>query len=126
MTRSPPVNGAGYHVPTTTRGASGSVTEALSLIAALPPGEVVHRLGDRRIRLAAQRTETQGVIDGALAAGLYLLFLVEEQCRLFLVEEQYRLFLVEEQYPLFLVEEQYRLADAGCRNGPAGCFREIR
>jgi hypothetical protein len=54
-----------------TRGASGPVTAALPLIAALP-GQVVHPPGDRRIRLAAQRTETGGVVDGMLAAGLSL------------------------------------------------------
>ena len=47
---------------------------ALSLVAALPPDEVVRLLGDRLARLAAQQAETQSVIDGALAAGLHPLF----------------------------------------------------
>jgi DNA-binding PadR family transcriptional regulator len=55
---------------------------ALSLIAALPPDEVVQLLGDRLVRLAAQQAETRSVIDGAVAAGLHPLFLIEEQYRL--------------------------------------------
>jgi DNA-binding PadR family transcriptional regulator len=61
---------------------------ALSLIAALPPDEVVHLLGDRLVRLAAQRAETQGATDGALAAGLHPLFLIEEQYRLAMLDAE--------------------------------------
>jgi DNA-binding PadR family transcriptional regulator len=51
-------------------------------VAALPPDEVVQLLGDRLVRLAAQQAETRSVIDGAVAAGLHPLFLIEEQYRL--------------------------------------------
>jgi DNA-binding PadR family transcriptional regulator len=61
---------------------------ALSLIAALPPGEVTELLGSRLRRLAEQRTEIRGLIDTALARGLHPLFLVEEDYRLALLDAE--------------------------------------
>jgi DNA-binding PadR family transcriptional regulator len=61
---------------------------ALSLIAALPPGEAVELLGRRLRRLAEQRTEIRGLVDGALAGGLHPLFLVEEEYRLALLDAE--------------------------------------
>lgn len=61
---------------------------ALSLIGALPPDEVVELLGDRLRRLADQRGEIRELIDGALAAGVPELFLVEEEYRLELVDAE--------------------------------------
>jgi DNA-binding PadR family transcriptional regulator len=61
---------------------------ALSLIAALPPGEVTELLGGRLRRLAEQRTEIRGLIDTALARGLHPLFLVEEDYRLALLDAE--------------------------------------
>jgi DNA-binding PadR family transcriptional regulator len=61
---------------------------ALSLIGALPPSEVVALLGRRQERLGAQREEVRGVIDGAAAAGVHPLFLVEEEYRLALLEAE--------------------------------------
>jgi len=58
---------------------------ALSLIAALPPGEVVELLGRRLARLAEQRSQARVVIDDTLAAGVHPLFLVEEEYRLALL-----------------------------------------
>src|SRR6266545_613679 len=51
---------------------------ALSLIAALPPGEVVELLGSRLARLATQRTEIRHLIDRTVAAGVHPLFLDAE------------------------------------------------
>jgi DNA-binding PadR family transcriptional regulator len=61
---------------------------ALSLIGALPPGEVVALLGRRRQRLAEQRGEIRALVDGALAADVHPLFLVEEEYRLALLEAE--------------------------------------
>jgi DNA-binding PadR family transcriptional regulator len=61
---------------------------ALSLIAALPPGEVVALLRARLDRLAAQRAEIRGVIEAALAADVHPLFLVEEEYRLALLDAE--------------------------------------
>jgi DNA-binding PadR family transcriptional regulator len=61
---------------------------ALSLIAALPPGEVVELLGRRLRRLVEQRTETRELIDNALAQDLHPLFLVEEEYRLALLDAE--------------------------------------
>ena len=61
---------------------------ALSLIAALPPDEVVELLGRRLERLTAQRAEIRGLIDGTLAQGVHPLFLVEEEYRLTLLEAE--------------------------------------
>src|SRR5262245_12790941 len=55
---------------------------ALSLIAALPPDDVVRLLRSRLDRLVAQRTEIRALVDGALAAEVHPLFLVEEDYRL--------------------------------------------
>src|SRR3712207_2487524 len=55
---------------------------ALSLIAALPPGEVVELLGRRLGRLAEQRAEIRNLIDSTLAGSVPPLFLVEEEYRL--------------------------------------------
>jgi DNA-binding PadR family transcriptional regulator len=61
---------------------------ALSLIAALPPGEVVELLGRRLGRLAAQRAEIRDLIDRTLAAGVHPVFLVEEDYRLALLDAE--------------------------------------
>jgi DNA-binding PadR family transcriptional regulator len=61
---------------------------ALSLIAALPPGEVVELLGRRLERLAVQRAEIRGLIDSTLAQGVHPLFLVEEEYRLTLLDAE--------------------------------------
>lgn len=61
---------------------------ALSLIAALPPGEVVHLLRNRLDRLTEQRAEIRELIDSALANGVHPLFLVEEEYRLALLEAE--------------------------------------
>ena len=58
---------------------------ALSLIAALPPDEVVRLLRHRLARLTEARTETRGLIDTSLAAGVPELFLIEEEYRLALL-----------------------------------------
>lgn len=61
---------------------------ALSLIAALPPGDVVELLGTRLRRIAEQRAEIRDLIDGTLAAGVHPLFLVEEEYRLALLDAE--------------------------------------
>jgi DNA-binding PadR family transcriptional regulator len=61
---------------------------ALSLIAALPPDEVVELLGSRLGRLAEQRAEARELIDGAVASGVHPLFLIEEEYRLTLLEAE--------------------------------------
>ena len=61
---------------------------ALSLIAALPPGEVVTLLRKRLDGLAAQRAEIRATIDGALGQGVPGLFLVEEEYRLALLDAE--------------------------------------
>jgi hypothetical protein len=58
---------------------------ALSLIAALPPGEVVSLLRHRLDLLHTERAEIRGLIDTTLASGVPELFLVEEQYRLALL-----------------------------------------
>jgi DNA-binding PadR family transcriptional regulator len=58
---------------------------ALSLIAALPPDEVVELLGRRLPRLAEQRAEIRALVDDTLAAGVHPLFLIEEEYRLALL-----------------------------------------
>jgi DNA-binding PadR family transcriptional regulator len=58
---------------------------ALSLIAALPPGEVLELLHGRVDRLAEQHTEIRGQIDDSLAKGVPGLFLIEEEYRLALL-----------------------------------------
>lgn len=61
---------------------------ALSLIAALPPSEVLTLLRRRLDRLAGQRIEIRDLIDSALAGGLHPLFLVEEDYRLALLDAE--------------------------------------
>lgn len=58
---------------------------ALSLIAALPPDEVVELLDRRRRRLTAQRAEIEALVEKTLRAGEHPLFLVEEEYRLALL-----------------------------------------
>src|SRR5215467_5598836 len=58
---------------------------ALSLIAALPPDEVLTLLRQRLARLAEQRAEIRAMIDGTLAQGVPELFLIEEEYRLALL-----------------------------------------
>src|SRR5664279_5686098 len=55
---------------------------ALSLIAAVPPNEVVDLLGDRLRRLAEQLTDLRREIDTAQEQGVHPLFLVEEEYRI--------------------------------------------
>jgi DNA-binding PadR family transcriptional regulator len=59
---------------------------ALSLIAALPPSEVVPLLHHRLDRLQEERAEIRGLIDTMLAQGVPELFLVEEEYRLALLD----------------------------------------
>jgi DNA-binding PadR family transcriptional regulator len=61
---------------------------ALSLIAALPPGDVLTLLGSRSRRLAEERAEIREGIDRALAGGLHPLFQVEEEYRLALLDAE--------------------------------------
>jgi len=61
---------------------------ALSLVAALPPGEVVPLLRARLEALAGQRAEIQGMIDSSLSQGVPRLFLVEEEYRLALLDAE--------------------------------------
>jgi DNA-binding PadR family transcriptional regulator len=61
---------------------------ALSLIAALPPGEVIHLLGGRLRRLAEQRAEMRDQVDKTLTGGLHPLFLVEEEYRIALLDAE--------------------------------------
>jgi DNA-binding PadR family transcriptional regulator len=58
---------------------------ALSLIAALPPSEVVPLLRRRLDLLQQEHAEIRGLIDTTLARGVPELFLVEEEYRLALV-----------------------------------------
>ena len=58
---------------------------ALSLIAALPPNEVVPLLRHRLDLLQAERAEIRGLIGTTLAQGVPELFLVEEEYRLALL-----------------------------------------
>lgn len=61
---------------------------ALSLIAALPPGDVLTLLSSRLRRLAEQRADIRDGIDRALAGGLHPLFQVEEDYRLALLDAE--------------------------------------
>jgi DNA-binding PadR family transcriptional regulator len=61
---------------------------ALSLIAALPPDEVVHLLRQRLDRLHQERAEIRGLIDTTLAQGVPELFLIEEEYRLALLDAE--------------------------------------
>jgi len=61
---------------------------ALSLVAALPPDQVVPLLRARLEALAGQRAEIQGMIDSSLGQGVPRLFLVEEEYRLALIDTE--------------------------------------
>lgn len=61
---------------------------ALSLIAALPPGEAVELLNSRLGRLAEWRTQARGLLDDTLAQGVPGLFLIEEDYRLTLLDAE--------------------------------------
>jgi DNA-binding PadR family transcriptional regulator len=61
---------------------------ALSLIAALPPSEVLPLLRHRLGRLADQRSEIRALISDVLANGVPELFLIEEDYRLALIEAE--------------------------------------
>jgi DNA-binding PadR family transcriptional regulator len=61
---------------------------ALSLIGALPPGEVVELLGRRLGRLTEQRAELRALLDRTLATGVHPLFLVEEDYRLAMLDAE--------------------------------------
>ena len=61
---------------------------ALSLVAALPPDQVVPLLRARLEALAGQRAEIQGMIDSSLGQGVPRLFLVEEEYRLALLDAE--------------------------------------
>jgi len=61
---------------------------ALSLIAALPPDEVVDLLRRRLVRLAERRAEIAALVETTLAAGEHPLFLVEEEYRLALLDAE--------------------------------------
>jgi DNA-binding PadR family transcriptional regulator len=58
---------------------------ALSLIAALPPSEVLDLLRTRLTQLAGQQAEIRGLIGTARADGVPGLFLIEEEYRLALL-----------------------------------------
>jgi DNA-binding PadR family transcriptional regulator len=61
---------------------------ALSLIAALPPDEVVHLLRHRLDLLHQQRADIRGLIHTTLAHGVPELFLIEEEYRLALLDAE--------------------------------------
>jgi DNA-binding PadR family transcriptional regulator len=61
---------------------------ALSLVAALPPDEVVELLATRRRRLVEQRSQSAGIVERTVAAGVHPLFLVEEEYRLALLDAE--------------------------------------
>ncbi len=61
---------------------------ALSLIAALPPDDVVDLLGRRLERLTVERGEIAALIESTIAAGEHPLFLVEEEYRLTLLDAE--------------------------------------
>src|SRR5215475_9890701 len=61
---------------------------ALSLIAALPPNEVVRLLRHRLDRLREARAEIRGLIETTLAQGVPELFLIEEEYRLTLLDAE--------------------------------------
>ena len=61
---------------------------ALSLVAALPPVEVVELLATRRRMLAEHRSQSAGIVERTVAAGVHPLFLVEEEYRLALLDAE--------------------------------------
>jgi len=65
-----------------------SFVAALSLIAALPPGEAVPLLRQRLVALGEQRAEIRQIVDDSLAQGVSGLFLVEEEYRIALLDAE--------------------------------------
>ncbi|GAA4964694.1 PadR family transcriptional regulator [Kineococcus glutinatus] len=63
-------------------------TAALSLVAVLPPADVLPLLRRRLDLLAAQRTAIRELVDTALAQGVPALFLLEEEHRLALLDAE--------------------------------------
>ena len=61
---------------------------ALSLIAALPPDEVVALLRERLRHLNEQRQETRQMIQSTLASGVHPLFQIEEEYRVAMQEAE--------------------------------------
>jgi DNA-binding PadR family transcriptional regulator len=61
---------------------------ALSLVAALPPSEVISLLQQRLDRLATVRAQIRGAIDTSLGQGVPELFLIEEEYRLALLDAE--------------------------------------
>ena len=61
---------------------------ALSLIAALPPSDVVELLQVRLRKLGNTRASARELVDRTLAAGVHPLFLIEEEYRLALLEAE--------------------------------------
>ena len=61
---------------------------ALSLLAALPPSEVVPLLRHRLDQLHEARAEIRSLIDTTLANGVPELFLIEEEYRLSLLDAE--------------------------------------
>lgn len=59
-----------------------SFVAALSLIAALPPSDVVDLLTTRLDRLRAERHENRALIDRTTEGGVHPLFLIEEEYRI--------------------------------------------
>ena len=65
-----------------------SFVAALSLMAALPPSEVLPLLRRRLDRLAQRRAETQALVDEATGQGVPELFLVEEEYRMAMLDAE--------------------------------------
>jgi DNA-binding PadR family transcriptional regulator len=61
---------------------------ALSLIAALPPDQVIGLLQQRLDRLATTRAQIRGLIDTSRGQGVPELFLIEEEYRLALLDTE--------------------------------------
>ena len=61
---------------------------ALSLIATLPPTEVLDLLAVRSRRLAEQRAATRDLIDETLAKGVHPLFLIEDEYRVAMLDAE--------------------------------------
>jgi DNA-binding PadR family transcriptional regulator len=61
---------------------------ALSLVAALPPGEAAELLRQRRSKVTQLQADTRALIDKALAGGLLPLFLADEEYRLALLDAE--------------------------------------
>jgi DNA-binding PadR family transcriptional regulator len=65
-----------------------SFVAALSLIAALPPSEVLPLLRRRLDRLAQRHAETRALVDEATGQGVPGLFLIEEEFRLAMLDAE--------------------------------------